>query len=101
MLGFFIDSAKLILKDSLCHGSHLFDFYFRCIKLFKTIFLLLGTPVTKIPIIGKKTLDVYSLFRSVCERGGIQQVKTKLNFFCSSGLFKFIKIHYFFYEIVI
>lgn len=37
-------------------------------------FKIPGTPVTKIPIIGKKTLDIYVLFRTVCERGGIQQV---------------------------
>lgn len=36
-----------------------------------------GTPVTKLPVIGKKTLDLYTLFRSVCERGGIQQVMEK------------------------
>lgn len=36
-----------------------------------------GTPVTKLPVIGKRPLDLYTLFRAVCERGGIQQVMEK------------------------
>lgn len=36
--------------------------------------MTLGTPVTKLPVIGKQPLDLYTLFRAVCERGGIQEV---------------------------
>jgi len=39
-----------------------------------------GTPVTKIPIIGRKPLDLYKLFRAVCERGGIQEIMHKRRF---------------------
>ncbi|XP_002157646.4 AT-rich interactive domain-containing protein 1A [Hydra vulgaris] len=39
-----------------------------------------GTPVTKVPVINEQPLDLYILFRSVCERGGINAVLEKHQF---------------------
>lgn len=45
-----------------------------CVSCVFNCNLLLGTPVTKLPVIEKQPLDLYTLFRAVCERGGIQEV---------------------------
>eukprot|EP00794_Sanderia_malayensis_P000399 gene399-1033_t len=39
-----------------------------------------GTPVTKVPVVCKRPLDLYRLFRLVLERGGIQEVLKKKQF---------------------
>lgn len=44
---------------------------------FITFTLFLGTPVNRIPIMAKQTLDLYELFRLVVSKGGLVEVINK------------------------
>ena len=39
---------------------------------------LIGTPITRVPIMAKQPLDLYRLFKLVVERGGLVEVKFML-----------------------
>ena len=45
--------------------------------LFFLISYLLGTPVSRIPIMAKQVLDLFRLYKLVVERGGLVEVINK------------------------
>lgn len=48
------------------------------VVLFKAIlFVVAGTPVNRIPIMAKQTLDMYKLFKLVVSKGGLVEVINK------------------------
>ena len=38
---------------------------------------MIGTPITRVPIMAKQPLDLYKLFKLVVERGGLVEVSMK------------------------
>ena len=45
--------------------------------IYRLFYLLLGTPVNRIPIMAKQTLDLYELFKLVVNKGGLVEVINK------------------------
>jgi len=41
------------------------------------IFVYIGTPISRLPIMAKRVLDLYTLYKLVVQRGGIVAVITK------------------------
>jgi len=55
---------------------YIINIYF--VVLFKAIlFVVAGTPVNRIPIMAKQTLDMYKLFKLVVSKGGLVEVINK------------------------
>lgn len=50
-------------------------------------FLFQGTPVNRVPIMAKQTLDLYKLFKLVVERGGLVEVRTINMVFFTHAIF--------------
>ena len=67
---------KFLFQPLLCSWN--ICYRVNSILKFKDVALLflfsIGTPVTKVPVVSKQPLDLYRLFRSVLERGGLQEV---------------------------
>lgn len=54
--------------------------YFCCNQVFFSFlfsFLFLGTPVNRVPIMAKQTLDLFKLFKLVVDKGGLVEVSDK------------------------
>lgn len=45
--------------------------------LYNENFILTGTPISRLPIMAKRVLDLYTLYKLVVQRGGIVAVITK------------------------
>lgn len=48
--------------------------------MFVLMFLFLGTPVNRVPIMAKQTLDLFKLFKLVVEKGGLVEVGNDVSF---------------------
>lgn len=52
---------------------------------FISLNLIIGTPITRVPIMAKQPLDLYKLFKLVVERGGLVEVSK-----CGTNLYHYI-----------